>query len=74
MVEETDTPDGLIRMMRKALYSRNSSILRQKLLQHEEEMMPLIQKKALTNRQDYFIENALHFFLHSEKNCCDWIV
>ncbi len=74
IVEETDAPDDLIRLMRKSLHNRNCSILRQKLLQHEEEIMPLIQKKALTNRQDNFIENALHFFLHSEKNCCDWII
>lgn len=69
-----DNSDKLIQLMRKPLMRTNQMILRRKILQHENEILPFIQSRALTNRQDIFIEHTLHFFLHSQKNYCDWIV
>ena len=37
-------------------------------------MRPLIQAKALTNKQDQFIENALSFLLLCKENVCGWIL
>ena len=48
--------------MRKKISWRNKEILCKRILEYEEEMCPLIQKKALTNKQDIFIENTLNFF------------
>lgn len=73
-IHAAETADEWIRLMRKPLSKTNQSMLRKKLLEHEDEVLPLIQKRALTNRQDEFIENTLYFFLHSETDCCDWIM
>lgn len=74
MIELAEKPEELLKFMRKGLSGNNRQKLRAKVLEHETEMKPLIQKKAMTNLQDYFIENTLYFFLHCEENCCDWIV
>ncbi len=66
--------EDYIRLMRKPLNLTNQQLLRSKVLEHEQAILPLIQHKALTNLQDIFIENVLHFFLHSEHNYCDWII
>ena len=60
--------------MRKSLSSLNKKLLRTRMLENESVLLPFIQRTSLTNRQDFFIENALHFFLHSEGNYCVWIV
>lgn len=74
VIQETDDPEGLLKLMRKAISWRNKGRLCKKILQHEEEICPLIQKKALTNKQDIFIENTLRFFLYSTKNYSNWIL
>ena len=74
IIKETDDPEELLKLMRKKFSWQNEESLRKKVLQYEEEMCPLIQKKALTNKQDIFIENILKFFLHSTKNYTDWII
>lgn len=74
MIEAADTPDELLKCMRKGLLGSNRRKLREKVLAHEAEMKPLIKKRAITNLQDFFIENTLYFFLHCEENCCDWIM
>lgn len=71
---DTNDSEELLRFMRKKLSGLNRDALRKKLIQNEEQMLSLIQKKSMTNGQDVFIENALYFFLHCKENCCDWIM
>lgn len=42
-------------------------------MEHEQELMPMAKEKCIRNKQDIFIENAVHFFMKSQCNCCDWI-
>ncbi len=69
-----ENADELIRLMRKPLSGLNRALLRKKILQHENEILPFIQSRALNNRQDIFIENTYYFFLYSQNNYCDWII
>lgn len=69
-----DNAEELIRLMRKPLSGLNRSRLREKILQYEEEILPFIQRRAITNRQDIFIEHVLYFFLHSQNSYCSWIL
>lgn len=74
MIESVATPEELLQLMRKEMCRSNRIALRQKLLLQEVEMLPLIQGRCQRTLQDVFIEDALHFFLHAETNCCDWIL
>jgi len=60
--------------MRQPISGLNRAKLQKKLLQYENELLPLIQSRAMTNRQDFFIENTTQFFLHSQNNYSDWIL
>ena len=73
-IEETNIAEDIIKLMRKELPLGNRLKIIQKAVEMEEETLPLIQKRALTNRQDIFIENALKFFLRCKTNCCEWIL
>ena len=42
-------------------------------MEHEQELMQMVKEKCIRNKQDIFIENAVHFFMKSQCNCCDWI-
>lgn len=70
---ELQNPDDMIRFMRKAMNGANRILLRKILIDHEDELTDGIKKKSITIRQDYFIENALYFFLHSRENNSEWI-
>lgn len=74
IITETTEPVELLKLMRKPLVGSNRSLLRKKIMEFEEELLPLIKEKCIRNKQDVFIENALYFFMKSETNCCDWIV
>ena len=74
IISSTVSPDGLLRLMRKSLSGKNASLLREKIVDHEQELLPLIKEKCIRNKQDVFIENALHFFMMSNTDCCDWIM
>ncbi len=74
IITNTVLPDELLRLMRKDLSGKNTSLLRDKIADHEQELLPLIKEKCIRNKQDIFIENALHFFMTSNANCCDWIM
>ncbi len=74
MIEQAETTEELLKLMRKPLSGGNRSRLRGKLLEYETEMMPCIKEKTMKNGQDIFIENTLYFFLHCEENCCDWLL
>lgn len=73
-IMEADNADALIHLMRQPISGLNRAKLQKKLLQYENELLPLIQSRAMTNRQDFFIENATQFFLHSQNNYSDWIL
>jgi len=73
-IDEADKPEELLKCMKKGVSGINRQKLRNKVLEHEAEMKLLIQRRAITNLQDIFIENTLYFFLHSKENCCDWII
>lgn len=74
MIEQAETTEKLLKLMRKPLSGGNRSRLRGKLLEYETVMMPCIKEKTMKNGQDIFIENTLYFFLHCEENCCDWLM
>ena len=74
MIEQAETTEELLKLMRKPLSGGNRSRLRGKLLEYETVMMPYIKEKTMKNGQDIFIENALYFFLHCKENCCSWLM
>lgn len=73
-ITETVEPDKLLKLMRKEMSGSNRSLLREKIMEYESELFPMIKEKCIRNKQDIFIENALHFFMKSKINCCDWII
>lgn len=73
-IDSAIKPEELLQYMRKSVSGSNSQKLRNKVLEHEAEMKPVIQRRAITNLQGIFIENTLYFFLHCKENCCDWII
>ena len=73
IVDATES-NGLLRLMRKPMSGANRSIFREKLMEYESDLLPLIQEKCIRIKQDIFIENALYFFMNSKMNCCDWIM
>lgn len=74
VISETTEPAELLKLMRKELSGSNRSMLRNKIMEYEDELLPMIKEKCIRNKQDVFIENALHFFMKSEINCCDWFM
>lgn len=74
VISETTEPVELLKLMRKELSGSNRSILRDKIMEYEDELLPMIKEKCIRNKQDVFIENALYFFMKSTINCCDWIM
>ena len=74
LIEEAQTAEDVIKLMRKNIPLVDRLKIIQKAVAMEEETLPLIQKRALTNRQDIFIENALKYFLRCKTNCCEWIL
>ena len=74
VIAEVTEPDELLKLMRKSTSGLNRSAIREKVLQKEEEMLPLIKEKCMRNGQTEFIENALYIFLHGKTNSCEWIM
>lgn len=74
VIAETSKPDELLKLMRKELCGSNRSRLRERIMEYEQELLPMIKEKCIRNKQDVFIENALYFFMKSQINCCDWII
>ena len=74
MIEQAETTEELLKLMRKPLSGGNRSRLRGKLLEYETVMMPYIKEKTMKNGQDIFRENTLYFFLYCEENCCNWLM
>ncbi len=74
IIDSAVKPEELLQCMRKGISGSNKQKLRNRVLDNEAEMKPLIQRRAITSLQDIFIENVLHFFLHCKENCCYWII
>lgn len=74
MIEQAETMEELLKLMRKPLSGGNRSRLRGKLLEYEIVLMPWIKEKTMKNGQDIFRENTLYFFLYCEENCCNWLM
>lgn len=72
-IEVAEDPNGLLKLMKKQLTAANKNLLRKKVLERQEEMLPLIKEKTLRYRQDAFAENALYFYLRNDENCAPWI-
>lgn len=70
---ETTEPKEILKLMRKKLSGSNRSLLRDKMLEYEDDLLPMIKERSIRNKQDIFIENALYFFMRSKGNYCDWI-
>lgn len=73
-IAEAQTAEDVSNLMRKNFPIDDRLKIIKKAVEMEEETLPLIQKRALTNRQDIFIENALKYFLRCKTNCCEWIL
>jgi len=74
VIKKTTEPSEILKLMRKELSGSNKSLLRAKIIKYEQELLPSIKEKCIRNKQDIFIENALHFFMRIESNCCNWII
>ena len=74
MIAEAQTAEDVIKLMRTKIPVTDRQKVILKAIAMEEETLPLIQKRALTNRQNIFIENALKYFLRCKTNCCEWIL
>ena len=74
MIMDAESAEDIVNLMRKRTLIGDRFKIIQKALEIEEATLPLIQKRALTNRQDIFIENTVKFLLNSKTNCCDWIL
>ena len=72
-IEAAGSPEELLRLMRKPMQVSNRDRMRERILEMEDEIYPLVQNKCLTVMQDVFIENALYFFLNCREDSVDWI-
>lgn len=74
VIADATEPVELLRLMRKPMSGANRLIFREKIVECESDLLPLIKEKCVRIKQDIFIENALYFFMSSNENCCDWIL
>ena len=74
IIVDVTEPNELLRFMRKPMSGANRSIFREKIMEYEVDLLPLIKEKCIRIKQSIFIENALYFFMNSKMNCCDWIM
>lgn len=73
-IEDANEVEELLLLMRKPMSAINRVALRKRIMEYEEDLLPLIKERCLRNKQDIFIENALHYFLYSQTNHCKWII
>ena len=73
-IEECNRPDELVNYMRKPMNMGIRELLIGKLLEMEDEVIPLIKQKCLRNSFEIFIENAVRFLIVSKENCTEWII
>lgn len=73
-IEQLETPNDFFRWMRKQMSQANKELLNTRLLEHEDEVMPMVKKRILTNRIDHFIENATRFLISCDEDPSAWLV
>lgn len=67
-IQNAGTPEEPLSLMRKPMSFSNQLLLRNRILEKEEAMLPLVQRMVLRNKRDGFVENAVYFFLKCEAN------
>jgi hypothetical protein len=67
IIRET-SPEKLFEILCNNPDSLNHEVLKAKILQHESFLVPLILKKLITNRDDFFIEVAILVLYEARKN------
>lgn len=73
-IQNAATPEELLNLMRKPMSFSNQLLLRNRILEKEDAMLPLVQRMVLRNKQDVFIENTVYFFLKCEADPSSWIM
>jgi hypothetical protein len=73
-VRQTEDPAALLKLMRRRMRNRSVLLLRDKVLEKEAEMLPLIESRILRSGNSVFSENALDFFMRAKENASSWIV
>ena len=73
MIDNAETPEELVNLMRKPMGIPLKSFLIEKLMEKENEVLPLIKEKILRNCSDFFIESTVQFLISCKTNCSDWI-
>lgn len=71
---EEGTPAELVNLMRKEMPGQEQMLLRKKVLENDKECYESVCMKVLTNRQDTFINNAIHYILRSEYVTKEWVL
>ena len=72
-INDAETPEELVNLMRKPMGLPLKSFLIEKLMEKENEVLPLIKEKILRNCSDFFIESTVQFLISCKTNCSDWI-
>lgn len=67
-------PEDFFRWMKKPLSGKNKFLLRDIMLNREDDITQMIQKKILTNAVDDFIECVSEFFIECRENHSQWIL
>ena len=73
-IQNAAAPEELLNLMRKPMSLSNQLLLRNRILEKEDAMLPLVQRMALRSKQDVFIENTVYFFLKCEADPSPWIM
>lgn len=68
------SPEELVNLMRKEMPGQAQMHLRKRLSEMDKECSELVCRRVLTNRQNTFINNAIHYILRSEYVGKDWIM
>lgn len=66
-------PEELLRWMRRDMGGANKELLCRKLLEMEDTVLPVIQRRILSSFVDVFVENALLFFVRAKTDCSNWL-
>lgn len=74
VIAEMEDPTELFRFMRKELDGCNGEVLRDRLLNLESVMTPLIREKLLISKNERFIDNAAFFMIRCEEDPSGWIL
>lgn len=68
MILSEDNPEALVKLSRKGVDMLNSHILRDRMLEFEDDIIPDLLKRLITNFSDKFIEGSVRILKFSKKN------